>query len=47
VGLIHAIAPLGRTGELAHLDENEFDAVADTTIAAVGVRTRDTPAPMR
>jgi 4-hydroxy-tetrahydrodipicolinate synthase len=35
---VHAIAPLGSTGELAYLDENEFDAVVDTTIAAVGGR---------
>jgi dihydrodipicolinate synthase/N-acetylneuraminate lyase len=40
---VHAIAPPGSTGELAYLDENEFDAVVDTTIAAVdgpGVRRR-------
>lgn len=35
---VHAIAPLGSTGELAYLDENEFDAVVDTTIAAVDAR---------
>jgi dihydrodipicolinate synthase/N-acetylneuraminate lyase len=35
---VHAIAPLGSTGELAYLDENEFDAVVDTTIAAVDGR---------
>jgi 4-hydroxy-tetrahydrodipicolinate synthase len=35
---VHAIAPLGSTGELAYLDEAEFDAVVDTTIAAVGGR---------
>jgi 4-hydroxy-tetrahydrodipicolinate synthase len=35
---VHAIAPLGSTGELAYLDEAEFDAVVDTTIAAVDGR---------
>jgi 4-hydroxy-tetrahydrodipicolinate synthase len=35
---VHAIAPLGSTGELAYLDESEFDAVVDTTIAAVDGR---------
>ncbi|OBB85899.1 dihydrodipicolinate synthase family protein [Mycobacterium sp. 852002-30065_SCH5024008] len=35
---VHAIAPLGSTGELAYLDEPEFDAVVDTTIATVGGR---------
>jgi 4-hydroxy-tetrahydrodipicolinate synthase len=35
---VHAIAPLGSTGELAYLDENEFDAVVDTTISAVDGR---------
>lgn len=35
---VHAIAPLGSTGELAYLDEPEFDAVVDTTMAAVGKR---------
>jgi 4-hydroxy-tetrahydrodipicolinate synthase len=35
---VHAIAPLGSTGELAYLDENEFDAVVDTTIAAIDGR---------
>jgi 4-hydroxy-tetrahydrodipicolinate synthase len=35
---VHAIAPLGSTGELAYLDEAEFDAVVDTTIAAVAGR---------
>jgi 4-hydroxy-tetrahydrodipicolinate synthase len=35
---VHAIAPLGSTGELAYLDENEFDSVVDTTIAAVDGR---------
>jgi 4-hydroxy-tetrahydrodipicolinate synthase len=38
VGGVHAIAPLGSTGELAYLDEAEFDAVVDTTIAAVDGR---------
>jgi 4-hydroxy-tetrahydrodipicolinate synthase len=32
---VHAIAPLGSTGELAYLEEPEFDAVVDTTIATV------------
>lgn len=35
---VHAIAPLGSTGELAYLDEPEFDTVVDTTIAAVAGR---------
>lgn len=35
---VHAIAPLGSTGELAYLDESEFDAVVDTTMAAVNGR---------
>ncbi|GBE65949.1 putative dihydrodipicolinate synthetase DapA [Mycobacterium sp. MFM001] len=35
---VHAIAPLGSTGELAYLDESEFDTVVDTTIAAVDSR---------
>lgn len=35
---VHAIAPLGSTGELAYLDESEFDTVVDTTIAAVDGR---------
>ncbi|ODR12107.1 dihydrodipicolinate synthase family protein [Mycobacterium shimoidei] len=35
---VHAIAPLGSTGELAYLDESEFDAVVDTTIAATDGR---------
>lgn len=34
----HAIAPLGSTGELAYLDETEFDTVVDTSIAAVNRR---------
>ncbi|OBI48117.1 dihydrodipicolinate synthase family protein [Mycobacterium kyorinense] len=35
---VHAIAPLGSTGELAYLDEGEFDTVVDTTMAAVDGR---------
>ncbi|QNI06606.1 dihydrodipicolinate synthase family protein [Mycobacterium kubicae] len=35
---VHAIAPLGSTGELAYLDEAEFDTVVDTTIATVSGR---------
>jgi 4-hydroxy-tetrahydrodipicolinate synthase len=35
---VHAVAPLGSTGELAYLDEAEFEAVVDTTIAAVDGR---------
>lgn len=35
---VHAIAPLGSTGELAYLDEPEFDTVVDTTIATVAGR---------
>jgi 4-hydroxy-tetrahydrodipicolinate synthase len=35
---VHAIAPLGSTGELAYLDEAEFDTVVDTTIDAVDGR---------
>ncbi|MCV7196802.1 dihydrodipicolinate synthase family protein [Mycobacterium angelicum] len=35
---VHAIAPLGSTGELAYLDESEFDTVVDTTIATVAGR---------
>ena len=35
---VHAIAPLGSTGELAYLEEPEFDAVVDTTISAVAGR---------
>ncbi|EUA64895.1 putative dihydrodipicolinate synthetase [Mycobacteroides abscessus 1948] len=34
----HAIAPLGSTGESAYLEEREFDAVVDTTVAAVNKR---------
>lgn len=35
---VHAIAPLGSTGEAAYLDEKEFDTVIDTTVAAVAGR---------
>ncbi|GAB1811172.1 dihydrodipicolinate synthase family protein [Mycobacterium sp. MUNTM1] len=35
---VHAIAPLGSTGELAYLEEPEVDAVIDTTIATVAGR---------
>lgn len=35
---VHAIAPLGSTGELAYLNDAEFDAVVDTTLAAVDHR---------
>ena len=35
---VHAIAPLGSTGESAYLTEAEFDAVVDTTVAAVDGR---------
>ncbi|GAB3020030.1 dihydrodipicolinate synthase family protein [Mycobacterium bourgelatii] len=35
---VHAIAPLGSTGELAYLDESEFDTVVDTTMTAVNGR---------
>lgn len=35
---VHAIAPLGSTGELAYLEEDEFDTVVDTTIATVASR---------
>lgn len=35
---VHAIAPLGSTGELAYLDETEFDTVVDATISTVGGR---------
>lgn len=35
---VHAIAPLGSTGELAYLDETEFDTVVDTTMSAVNGR---------
>ncbi|WP_244897765.1 dihydrodipicolinate synthase family protein [Mycobacterium alsense] len=35
---VHAIAPAGSTGELAYLEEPEFDAVVDATIAAAAGR---------
>ncbi|OBF80805.1 dihydrodipicolinate synthase family protein [Mycobacterium sp. 852002-51163_SCH5372311] len=35
---VHAIAPLGSTGELAYLEEAEFDTVVDTTITTVDGR---------
>jgi 4-hydroxy-tetrahydrodipicolinate synthase len=35
---VHAIAPLGSTGEAAYLTEDEFDSVVDTTVNAVGHR---------
>lgn len=35
---VHAIAPLGSTGELAYLDEKEFDTVVDSAISAVDGR---------
>lgn len=35
---VHAVAPLGSTGELAYLEEPEFDSVVDTTIATVAGR---------
>ncbi|HEU0191173.1 MAG TPA: dihydrodipicolinate synthase family protein [Mycobacterium sp.] len=35
---VHAIAPLGSTGELAYLSENEFDTVVDVSVAAVDRR---------
>lgn len=35
---VHAIAPLGSTGELAYLDEDEFDTCVDASIAAVAGR---------
>jgi 4-hydroxy-tetrahydrodipicolinate synthase len=35
---VHAIAPLGSTGELAYLEEPEFDTVVDTTIKTVAGR---------
>lgn len=34
----HAIAPLGSTGESAYLEEREFDAVVDATVATVNKR---------
>lgn len=35
---VHAIAPLGSTGETAYLSETEYDTVVDTVIAAVAGR---------
>ncbi len=35
---VHAIAPLGSTGELAYLEEGEFAAVVDATMATVDGR---------
>lgn len=35
---VHAIAPLGSTGEAAYLEEREFDAVVDTTVSTVANR---------
>jgi 4-hydroxy-tetrahydrodipicolinate synthase len=35
---VHAIAPLGSTGEAAYLTEDEFDSVVDTTVNVVGHR---------
>lgn len=35
---VHAVAPLGSTGELAYLDDAEFDTVLDVAIAAVDRR---------
>ncbi|MBF6376385.1 dihydrodipicolinate synthase family protein [Nocardia farcinica] len=35
---VHAIAPLGSTGEAAYLTEREYDLVVDTTVAAVAGR---------
>lgn len=35
---VHAIAPLGSTGESAYLNETEFDTVVDTTVTAVAGR---------
>ena len=35
---VHAIAPLGSTGELAYLSEREFDACVDASVAAVAGR---------
>jgi 4-hydroxy-tetrahydrodipicolinate synthase len=35
---VHAIAPLGSTGEAAYLTEDEFDSVVDTTVHTVGRR---------
>lgn len=35
---VHAVAPLGSTGELAYLTEDEFDTCVDASIAAVAGR---------
>jgi 4-hydroxy-tetrahydrodipicolinate synthase len=35
---VHAIAPLGSTGEAAYLTEDEFDSVVDTTVSTVDHR---------
>ena len=35
---VHAIAPLGSSGEAAYLSEDEFDSVVDTTVNTVGRR---------
>jgi 4-hydroxy-tetrahydrodipicolinate synthase len=35
---VHAIAPLGSTGEAAYLTEDEFDSVVDTTVGTVDRR---------
>jgi 4-hydroxy-tetrahydrodipicolinate synthase len=35
---VHALAPLGSTGESAYLDEREYDTVVDTTIGVVARR---------
>src|SRR6185437_6839677 len=35
---VHAIAPLGSTGEAAYLTEGEFDSVVDTTVGTVDHR---------
>jgi 4-hydroxy-tetrahydrodipicolinate synthase len=35
---VHAIAPLGSTGEAAYLTEDEFDSVVDTTVNTVARR---------
>ena len=35
---VHAIAPLGSTGEAAYLTEDEFDSVVDTSVNTVGHR---------
>jgi 4-hydroxy-tetrahydrodipicolinate synthase len=35
---VHAIAPLGSTGEAAYLTEAEFDSVVDTTVSTVDRR---------